>query len=226
MKDSLQARRPRDNRFRIAMAVMLVCAALFVAIAASVAMDAPILEQDLRVSVWLHTHGNPTLTAFLFAITQLHSTLGVAVMSLIVAYFVWRRGDRFWVLALALAVPGGMLLNVGLKHLFDRPRPTWDHPLLTLSSNSFPSGHAAGATVFYGFLAAYMVWRVKRASARATAIAACALMIALVGFSRVYLGVHYLSDVLGAMSMSTAWLVLCLVGVRAFARQRAAAASG
>jgi undecaprenyl-diphosphatase len=146
-------------------------------------------------------------------------------MALILAYFIWRRGDRYWVGSLALAVLGGMLLNTVVKIVFNRDRPTWDDPLLTLHSQSFPSGHAAGATLFYGFLAAYMVWRMKGKGARAVVVAGCVLMVAVVGFSRIYLGVHYLSDVLAAMSLSTVWLVLSLVTVRAIAKRRGAAAS-
>lgn len=223
MTDALQIKRPRDVRFWLAIAVLAVSAALFAVIAQSVVTTAPILKQDLQVSVWLHTHGSPVFTAFLIAITHLHSTPGIAVLTAIVAFFLWRHGDRYWVMSLLLAVPGGTLLNVVLKHIFNRARPTWDDPVLTLASHSFPSGHAAGATLFYGFLAAYMVWRMKSRWARALAVLACALMVTLVGFSRIYLGVHFLSDVLAAMSMSIAWLVLCLIGVREIAKRRAPA---
>src|SRR5258706_15761344 len=77
--DALQIKRPRDVRFWIAMAVMAVAAAAFAVIARSVWETAPILQQDLQVSVWLHTHGNPVFSAFLFPITQGHSTAGVPV---------------------------------------------------------------------------------------------------------------------------------------------------
>jgi membrane-associated phospholipid phosphatase len=226
MTDVLQIKRPRDVRFWIAMAVLVTAAAAFAVIAGSVVTTAPILKQDLQVSVWLHTHGNPVFSAFLLAITQLHSPVGIAVMSLMAAYFLWRNGERYWVLSLALAVGGGMLLNTALKFAFHRARPTWDDPLLVLTSQSFPSGHAAGATLFYGFLATYMVWRMKNARASALAVAGCVLMVALVGFSRIYLGVHFLSDVLAAISMSIAWLVFSLVVVRAIAKRRRAAGAG
>jgi undecaprenyl-diphosphatase len=223
---ALQIKRPRDVRFWIAMAVMAVAAGVFAAIARDVWETSPILKQDLQVSVWLHTHGNPVFTAFLLAITQVHSTLGVPVMAAVLAWFVWRHGDHYWVLSLALAVGGGLLLNVLIKLIFNRARPAWDDPILTLTSSSFPSGHTAGATLFYGFIAAYMVWRMKTPAARVLAVLGCALMVALVGFSRIYLGVHFLSDVLAAASISTVWLVLCLVGVRAYAKRRSGSVPG
>jgi membrane-associated phospholipid phosphatase len=223
--EALQIKRPRDVRFWIAMAILALGAAAFAVIALSVAETAPILKQDMQVSVWLHTHGNPFFSAILLAITQVHSPVGIAVMAIIVGSFVWRHGDRYWVMSLALALVGGMILNTILKFAYGRARPKWDDPLLTtLTTDSFPSGHAAGATLLYGFLAAYMVWRMKHGGFRAFAIAGCALMVVLVGFSRIYLGAHYLSDVLAAMSMSTVWLVLSLVAVRAYAKHRSAAA--
>ena len=218
--------RPRPILFHVAMAALLLSAAAFAVIAQQVATAAPILARDVEVSVWLHTHGNPVLTAVLLVITQLHSVLGVFTLSLIAAFFVWRKGDRLWVLALALVVPGGMLINTLLKVFFDRARPTWDDPLLTLTTGSFPSGHATGSTLFYGFLACYLVWRMKSGSARALAILGCMAMVVLVGFSRVYLGVHYLSDVLAGVSLGTAWLALCMIAVRAVARRRDAMGAG
>ena len=220
-----EIKQPRDVRFWIAIAVLLVATALFGIIAEDVATKDPLLQQDIQVSVWLHTHASPAFSAFLLAITQMHSVTGIAILTLIVAIALWRNGDRYWLLSLALAVPGGLLLNVILKQIFHRARPVWDDPLLTLMSNSFPSGHAAAATLFYGFLAAHMVWRMKNAGARALVVMGCVLMVALVAFSRVYLGVHYLSDVLGAIAISTAWLVLCLITVRQIAKQRRATAS-
>lgn len=218
--EALQIKRPRDVRFWILMALLVLAAASFAAIAWSVWDTAPILKQELQVSVWLHTHGNPAFTAILFAITQLHSPVGMFVLAALVGIWVWRHGDRYWVMSLAVAMVGGMLLNTGLKLAFHRARPVWDDPILVLSSQSFPSGHTAGATLFYGFIAAYMVWRMKTSPIRILVVVACALMVALVGFSRIYLGAHYISDVLAAVSISTVWLVLSLVGVRAYAKRR------
>jgi undecaprenyl-diphosphatase len=174
-------------------------------IANAVSDKAPILKQDLQVSVWLHTHGSPVFTAFLLAITDVHSPLGMTIMSCLLAYMLWHSGHRYWMLSLALAVPGGLLINTIIKLTFNRARPVWEDPILTLSSASFPSGHAAGATLFYGFIAAYMVWNMTGPWRRVIAI---------------YLGVHYLSDVLAAVSMSIVWLVACLLAVRAIAHHR------
>jgi len=214
---------PRDIRFWIAISVFITASAAFAAIAYSVMTTAPIMKQDLQVSVWLHTHNNAVFLAFLYAITEVHSPVGMTIIACLFALWLWRSGHHYWTLSLAIAVPGGMLVNTVIKELVYRARPVWDDPILTLSSTGFPSGHTAGATLFYGFVAAFIVWNTKGPWRHIVAIVCCVLMVALVGFSRIYLGAHYLSDVLAAISMSLVWLVLSLIAVRGLAHRRGAA---
>ena len=216
-------KRVRDYRAWLGIVVLVAASIAFAIIAVAVVDKDPILQRDLQVLVWLHTHGSPVFTGFLLSISYLHSLVGVTVFSLILAIALAKRHKWYWVLSLALAVPGGMLLNVFLKWAFHRDRPVWDDPILTISTNSFPSGHAAAATLFYGFLTVYLVSHVESVALRSIAIMAAVVMVLLVAFSRMYLGVHYLSDVLAAMSASTAWLVLCLSGVRIYSKRRGAA---
>jgi membrane-associated phospholipid phosphatase len=218
-----QITRPRDIRFWVAILVLVTASAAFAAIAYSVMEKAPILKQDMQVSVWLHTHNNAVFLAFLYAITEVHSPVGMTVIAALFGFWLWRSGHHYWTLSLAMAVPGGMLVNTIIKELVHRARPVWDDPVLTLSSTSFPSGHTAGATLFYGFVAAFIVWNTKEPWRHVVTVICCVLMVALVGFSRIYLGVHYLSDVLGAVSISLVWLVLTLIAVRGLAQRRGAA---
>jgi len=214
---------PRDIRFWTAVSVLIGAAIVFAIIAASVATNAAILKQDLQVSVWLHTRNNAVFVGFLYAITEIHSPVGMAIIATLFGVYLWRAGHHHWTLSLAAALGGGMLINTLLKFTFNRDRPVWDDPLLTLSSASFPSGHTAGATLFYGFVAAYMVWNTRETWRHVIVVTGCTLMVALVGFSRIYLGAHYLSDVLAAVSMSIAWLVVCLIAVRGYAHRQKAA---
>ncbi|HEU5317074.1 MAG TPA: VTT domain-containing protein, partial [Chloroflexota bacterium] len=132
-----------------------------------------------------------------------------------------RMREKYWILTLWLAVGGGLLLNWLLKLSYERARPRFDDPLLTLTTYSFPSGHTAGAVVFYGVLAAFLVSRFHQPWKRLACVTGAVVAVALVAFSRMYLGAHYLSDVLAAICSSTAWLVLCLASVHALVRRNA-----
>jgi undecaprenyl-diphosphatase len=120
-----------------------------------------------------------------------------------------------------------MLLNVSMKFAFERSRPrSFDAPLLALSIYSFPSGHAAGATLFYGVLAAVVIANIRAWRWRVLIALAALLIVMLVGLSRIYLGDHYLSDVLAAFTESVAWLTLCLMAVHTLRERRAISRNG
>ena len=189
-------------------------------IAEDVINGEPLTLADAQLNSWLYTHRSPNLTIAFLVLTSLGSTVVASCITVVVElYLLWRR-QTYWVAAVWLSVFGGMLLNKFLKFVFHRPRPHFDDPILALTSYSFPSGHTMAATVLYGVLAALLVTKIKRRSFRMLVILAATLLIALVGFSRMYLGAHYLSDVLGAFAEGLAWLSLCLTVVNAVWRQR------
>jgi undecaprenyl-diphosphatase len=194
----------------IALCVALV---LFGVIAVSVATGNDLTQLDTGINVWLHVHKTKQLTQLFRLISKLHSNLIVAVATLAVSAYLWFRHLRYWLITFISAVFGGMLLNVLLKNLFVRPRPHFDDSIRVLTTFSFPSGHTMLATVFYGALSAFVVSRLRGWLLRALAILLAMFMIVLVGFGRMYLGVHYLSDVLGAMAEGSAWLALCFLVV-------------
>lgn len=192
----------------VAIVVMWVC--LFGAIAEDVVTRDPLTVLDQHLAQWLQVHRWPPLTQVLLVITRLHATLPVSLMTvMLAAWLSWRRDWR-WLTTVVLVVPGGMLLNVALKHLFERARPVLDLPILSPTGFSFPSGHVAAATLFYGLLCALVFAHRESLALRATTLTVCLALVALVAFSRIYLGVHYLSDVLGAFAEAAAWLTLCI----------------
>lgn len=211
----------RDYRAWTAILVLVAASVVFTVLAALVATEDPILQEDMQVLVWLHTHGNPVFTGFLVAVSTLHSLTGVAIFTVILALVLARMHKYRWIATLVLTVGGGMLLNVALKYAFHRGRPVWEDPLLQISTPSFPSGHTAGATLFYGFLCVYIVSHVESIGLRVAAVAGAIAMVLLVAFARMYLGVHYPSDVLAAMSASSAWLVVSVASVRAYVKRHA-----
>jgi undecaprenyl-diphosphatase len=220
LKARLSSKESSGLYLTVTLATLIVAALVFGAIAEDVVTNDPLTVVDVRFSAWLHDHRIDSLTRFLLIITDLHSLLGVTVMTFAVSAFLWTKRLRIWVLTLMLAVFGAMLLNLSLKHVFIRERPHFDNPLLVLTTYSFPSGHTVMATVFYGTLCALVVSRTRRWLWRVLTIAAAALLVLLVGFSRIYLGAHYLSDVLAAIAEGLAWLAFCFVLIAALRRRR------
>ncbi|HXV60516.1 MAG TPA: phosphatase PAP2 family protein [Vicinamibacteria bacterium] len=159
----------------------------------------PILDAGVEVIRWLSLHRSPALDAFFLAVTDVGSTLGYLVMIPVLWWgFSWRLAIRLFV-ALVLSVYLNALLKDAVA--LDRPFVNSDiTPLRTPEEYSFPSGHAQNATVFWGLLGLHVrkLWFGG----------VCILMIVLIGFSRVYLGVHFPSDVVGgiAIGSSIAWL--------------------
>ena len=194
---------------------------LFLTIAWDVETHAELVLIDARVAAWLHQHASGTVTAVMLGITHLHGEIGLIVLALAFAAILWRKRERFWLMTLFLAVPGTTLLNQLLKHAYERARPHFDDPMISLESYSFPSGHTAGATAFYMVLAAFLVSRTYDRRARAAIVIGSVVAVLLVAYSRMYLGAHYLSDVVAAAASSTAWLVVCLSGVHALVLHRA-----
>ena len=212
--------------FTIGIALILLAALAFGEVAEDVVRGDSITLVDVRLAHWFRAHATPGFTEVMLFITHWNGILGSSIMGALLALFFWRRKAHYWLAATLVAVPGGMLLNVALKHVFRRARPSLEDPLLTLSTSSFPSGHTAAATVFYGLLACYLVRRVHGWPARTAVMAACVLMVMLVALSRMYLGVHYLSDVLAAALEGAAWLATCLVALSALRRRRTAHMQG
>ena len=99
-----------------------------------------------------------------------------------------------------------------LKNVFQRARPDPHHPPLMFATYSFPSGPTARTTLLYGVLAAHVGYRMRTHTARAACVATWLVAVVLVGSSRIYLGVHFMSDVLAAVTWSLVWLALCLLG--------------
>ena len=201
--------------------VLIGASWLFGGIAEDVATGDPLTMIDVRVANWFHGHATPVLTQCMLFITNLHGPAAISVLMILAAgYLVWKR-DWFWFTGLLVTVPSGMLLNVLVKYAFHRARPVFDHPLLVVSSYSFPSGHAAGTTLFYGVLAAMLISKIAAWRSRVIIVLTTMALIFLVSLSRVYLGVHYLSDVLGGFAEAMAWLTLCLVGIHTYWQHRA-----
>jgi membrane-associated phospholipid phosphatase len=184
---------------------------LFGGIAEDVMTGEPLVALDLGVERWFHAHQTPWLNRILSSISRVHGWRGItAATILLLLYLLWHRNWR-WVTTVICAVPGGMLFDAILKMAFHRARPTLSELTFVLHTYSFPSGHVMAATLFYGVAAAYLTTRLVAWRWEFLAALVACFLVAVVAFSRVYLGVHFLSDVLAAAAAGATWLALCLM---------------
>lgn len=194
--------------------------ALIVALSDQVMEGEPLTIIDAQLSNWLHKNGTSAQIQAFKIVTHLGSTVvAIFITSILSIYLLWRR-QRYWFTTLLLSVAGGALLNRTLKLAFQRTRPQFDDPLMTFPGFSFPSGHTLTATVMYGCLAAIIVASTRNRLVQIAVIFVASVLIALVGFSRIFLGAHYLTDVLAAIAEGLAWLSLSFTLVYSLWRRR------
>jgi undecaprenyl-diphosphatase len=169
---------------------------------------------DVAVMEWLHARGSPRLDGWARSITQLGSGLVLVVMALFVSTFLWIHGARRPVVLLWVGLLGAALLDGLLKDFFARERPAVFESRAPLPGGyGFPSGHALVATISYT-LFAYLVARLEGSRRlRALTFTVAALIVLLVALSRVYLGVHYPSDVLAGLLVGFTWAMGCVFAV-------------
>jgi membrane-associated phospholipid phosphatase len=176
---------------------------------APLALANPFSPVDHELAGWFHSHLNHVLVTVFSTFTELGSGEWIGlVLGLSILFLLWKRS---WpaMATLVVAVPGGMLLNELLKLAVHRQRPFFVDPFDSWSGYSFASGHSIGATLLYGQLALLLVPMLKDRHGRGLTIGLAALLILLVGLSRIALGAHYLSDVLGGIVLGIFWLMLC-----------------
>lgn len=182
------------------------------------------LALDDEVRLGLHRLASPSLTRVMVALSLYGGPRGLVPLGLVLALaFQFRKWHRGALLVL-ITMAGAGLLNLLLKDVFARPRPTayFDYPLP--SSNSFPSGHAFFAASFFGGLAALVTGRIRSRALRIVVWVTAAGLSLLVGLSRVYLGVHYPSDVLAGYAAAIIWVSAVALGDRLVSHGRRRAA--
>lgn len=158
---------------------------------------------DVPVLAWLHEHATPGVDAFFQLVSELGYRWGVVPAdAFLLTWLIWRRRYRDG-LFFGLAVLGSLALNIGAKAFFARTRPDLWLSLAPETTYSFPSGHAMGSATL-AVAAALLAWHTRW---RWPVAIAGAVFVLLVGTSRVYLGVHFPSDILAGWAAATAWVV-------------------
>lgn len=191
---------------------------LFVSLALAVFTGDTMTEVDRAVAGALHQNASPAMIGFFRTLTYLGSE------GVIAAGFVFSLGcvvRKRWraLIGWTVALTGGAILNALLKSLFTRPRPTFEDPVATASGFSFPSGHAMSSWIAAGMLLYFLASVIRDDRRRLLVIAIALVGCVLIGFSRLVLGVHYLSDVIAGFAAGTLWLGLCVAALE-LTRQR------
>ena len=197
----------------IGVILIVVAGWIFAGITEDVLHHDPLVDVDDAVSRYLAAHRARRFTAVMLVLSRLGSPVtSFVVVGVLAIYFLTRRRYYEPVL-LVLAVAGAELVDVVLKVLIARQRPSFTNPLQLLTTYSFPSGHAMGSMACYGLLAYLLMRHTPRWSSRVTIGVIAVVIVLLIGFSRVYLGEHFMSDVLGGYAGGFVWLIVVITGV-------------
>src|SRR5947199_4162821 len=190
---------------------------------ATLAMVNPLAGADHQIAGWFHIHLSQAFVNVLRIFSEPGSAQWIGVvLFLAVLFFVWKRA---WpaLVTMIVAVPGGMLLNELLKLAVHRHRPFLDGWFVDWSGYSFASGHTIGATLLYGQLLLFLLPLMRSKRWQRLTILSAAMLVMLVGFSRIALGAHYLSDVIAAMVLGVLWLMICALLLKPMRRRVVAA---
>lgn len=170
---------------------------------------------DESVLRWVGAHHSPALDAVMLEITALGTGIVVLMVVTVAALFLVLTQHKYSAILLLASAFGGLVLNAVLKLGFHRPRPTIVVAAVQTFSSSFPSGHAMSAAIVYSTVA-YLAARLHRYRwARLLVMTAAMTLVALISFSRIYLGVHYPSDVIAGVAIGLAWAAFCMATLEA-----------
>ena len=211
IKDRFRVGKSYGMGLTVGAACFLLSILSFAAIVVSLSEKGTLFHLDPKIHAYVISVANPGLTGFLATITDLGNIYLVVMVAVIVGVILFIRKNWWRLLALFLAVAIGQAVVNILKVAFQRPRPETE---MFVFSYSFPSGHVFSATVIYGFCI-YLAFRfINNTVVKWIVSALLALLILLIGFSRIYLGVHWLSDTLAGYVTGLAWLLFCIFFAR------------
>ncbi|RPI25878.1 MAG: phosphatase PAP2 family protein [Acidobacteria bacterium] len=193
---------------------------LFVGVTEEV-IEADTQELDERVLLALRASGHledpigpPWLERMAAEVTALGGIGPLSLFTMAVAGFLWLNRKRAMLLLVLISVGGGACVSFGLKQLIGRPRPSAVPHLTVVSSASFPSGHAFLSAVVYLTVGILLAATLGRRRLKLYILFVAILLTFLIGISRVYLGVHYPTDVLGGWTGGLVWALSCWVVAR------------
>jgi len=201
-------------------AVSVIVLWIFSTITEDIIHHDPLTRFDLVLASWMHAHESPTAYQIFHYVSLIGSPLVIGVLAVIVAIVLAVRREWIILSGWLAAFYGGSLLGRILEALVRRPRSQGAEALLGGAAFSLPTGHALGSLIGYGLLAYLLVsFVVKRRALETAVVVAAATLVLAIGFSRLYLGVLYFSDIILMYAAGGVWLAVCITGIEIARRQ-------
>jgi undecaprenyl-diphosphatase len=193
----------------------------FLDIAESVHANSPRVQQvDAAAHRWAALNRSGGSTAFFVAMTTLGSPVALGTIAAVVAGYLAIRGRWRWAAFLLVSITLGGLLNLALKSYFARARPALAEALRAAHGYSFPSGHAMGSTVTFGALTYLAIRSLHGWKQRSAVLAFSSTLVLAIAISRVYLGVHWISDIAAGIAAGLIWTATTTVAYETLRRIR------
>lgn len=203
------------------LAIALFAGDAFFDIAEEMRASSPELAAiDANVHAWARLARTDGSTKLFVPLTLIGTPVGVGILVAIIAAILVSKGHWRWALYLILTSGVGGLINLAIKDFFERARPELAEALRQAHGYSFPSGHAMGSTIFFGALSYLALRTLHRWRWRAAALAFAVTMIAAISASRIYLGVHWISDIAAGIAAGLIWITTTTVAYETFRRIR------
>lgn len=214
LRDRLNPKSYLGLHLTIGLAVGALGIWLFSALLDAVLDNDALVRWDMAADAAIHARMTPPDLHIVNLITQLGSPVAMTILGVVGALVLWRAERRTLLIGWTAAFVGGGLIGQLLKMAVHRTRPVYGSAYLHGQSFSFPSGHAMGSIIGYGMLLYVLrqTWTTGGSRRRVVEVVA-ALFILAVGVSRILLGVHYPSDVLGGWAAGASWMAVCITGV-------------
>lgn len=200
--------------------VSLVSCVIFGSLAKQVVEAQELVRFDQELATALYQNAKAFEVTFFRTVTNFGGREAIITIGLPMIIWLLLRKQKLLLLSWVVAIIGSSTLNAALKLTFQRARPTFEEPLLIATFYSFPSGHAMGSVVLYGMLVyIFNISLVDRRWIRVALICLAVWFILFIGFSRIYLGVHYFSDILAGYAAGVGWLAIVITGTELVRRK-------
>jgi undecaprenyl-diphosphatase len=199
---------PHTIAIMIKTSAAIFCLALFIRLTFSVTSAGGVQSFDESILKWIETIRTPFMNSMMLDVTALGGLALTVVLGLLAVVVFLLANDAAAALHLTLTSAGGFYISTLTKSIISRPRPSIIPQLIHASGFSYPSGHSITSAAIYLTMAILACRHFKSLRSRAVLLALAGIMIALISFSRLYLGVHYPSDTMSGALIGSAWALL------------------